>query len=144
MVPRLNDNQEVKIKKKWRDPGFANDYFSVAPPVKPNVLNEWVADRAMAPDRTFKKMCIESKPDFRYTTSQVHNCGNPPPESMSSRYQHVLKKQQSKFTDWVERPLKYTKLPDEPLCFKREIKFFANDKTNKRFGFETHSTWETF
>ena len=62
MVPRLRSKEElkqdIKIKKKWKDPGFANDYFYVPPPVKPNVLNEWVAMRTLAPDRTFKKLTL--------------------------------------------------------------------------------------
>ena len=81
-MPRLRTReelrQEVVLKKKWRDPGFKNDFFQVPPIMKPKVLNEWVASRVQAPDRTFKKMCLTGHDDFKYTHNSVHECGEPP------------------------------------------------------------------
>lgn len=44
----------------------------------------------------------------------------------------------------MERPSKFVPEPKEPLCFEREIRFFKADRTNKPFGFSTHTSWETF
>lgn len=100
--------QEVKIKKKWKDPGYKNDYFEVAPIMKPKVLNPWIASRVQAPERTFKKMCLNGVKDIKYTHSNVNDCGVPPVKLLSSRYRDILEKQQDKFKDFVQRPIKYT------------------------------------
>lgn len=55
---------DVKIKKKWRDPGYKNDYFEVAPIMKPKVLNPWIASRVQAPERTFKKLTLNGQKDI--------------------------------------------------------------------------------
>ena len=87
---------------------------------------------------------MTGKPIFRYTHSTVNDCGDPPFSSLDKRYQEVLVKQQKKFKDWTQRPFKYTKRPEEPLCLARETRYFACGKGKEDFRFRTHSTWEAF
>ena len=82
------------MKKKWKDPGFANGYFQVAPIMKPKVLNEWVASRVQAPDRTFAKLGLSGVKDFKYTHAALHEHGDPPRETLNHRYLQILDKQQ--------------------------------------------------
>jgi hypothetical protein len=47
--------------------------------------------------------------------------------------------------DYVDRPSKYEPKIDIPLCLQRETKSnFKTEKSGKSFGFNTHTTWETF
>ena len=112
--------------------------------MKPKVLNEWVASRVQAPDRTFKKMCLSGKDDFRYTHSSINDCGDPPESTLSERFRTNLTEQKHRHKEWVYRPQKFMKMPNEPLCFKREIKYMSINKTAGDFRFRTHATWENF
>ena len=93
-MPRLRNKdelrQEVSIKKKWVTPGYKNDFFQVPPIMKPKVLNEWVASRVQAPDRTFKKLSLQNQDDFRYTHSSINDCGDPPTSTLSDRFRTNL------------------------------------------------------
>ena len=70
--------------------------------------------------------------------------GAPSDETLSKRQRELLEEQKKKYTEWVERPSKFKPEPKEPLCFEREIKYFRNDKNNKPFGYNTHTSWEKF
>lgn len=46
--------------------------------------------------------------------------------------------------EWVQRPSKFEPEPKEPLVFQRETKYFRNDKNNRAFGANSHTSWENF
>ena len=46
--------------------------------------------------------------------------------------------------DWIQRPSKFEPEPKEPLVFQRETKYFRNDKNNRAFGANAHTSWENF
>ena len=83
----------MKTKKTWNQPGFENGYFQVPPIMKPRVLNEWVASRSLAPDRTFAKLGLTGVKDFKYTKKATRDCGYPPKETLNTHYQDLLEKQ---------------------------------------------------
>ena len=46
--------------------------------------------------------------------------------------------------DFIKAPLKKEKKSHLPACMEREIRYMSFKRTGDRFGFSTHTTWETF
>ena len=63
---------------------------------------------------------------------------------LSKRQKEILDEHRKKLIEWVHRPSKFQPEPSEPLIFSREIKGFKNDKNNREFGANTHTSWENF
>mmetsp|Transcript_13898 Transcript_13898/g.16111 ORF Transcript_13898/g.16111 Transcript_13898/m.16111 type:complete len:198 (-) Transcript_13898:94-687(-) len=133
-VPRMKTKdelmREVKVKKSWKGSGNSNDYFSIPPIMKPKMLDEWTASRTQAPDRSFKKLFISGLKPFANTYSKGKEIGHHPYPTVVDDYLKVPKKKDKKST--------------LPLCMERETKFMSFKRTGDRFGFSTHTTWETF
>ena len=133
-VPRMRTKdelmREVKYKKSWKGSGNSNDYFSIPPIMKPKILDEWTASRTQAPERSFKKLFISGLKPFANTDSHGKEIGN-------HLYPTVV-------DDYLKVPKKKDKLSNLPLCMERETKYFSFKRTGDRFGFSTHTTWETF
>ena len=69
---------------------------------------------------------------------------DPGDESLSKRQREILDEFRKKMAEWIQRPSKFEPEPKEPLVFTRETKYFRNDKNNREFGANTHTSWEGF
>ena len=122
--------REVRYKKSWKGSGNSNDYFSIPPIMKPKILDEWTASRTQAPERSFKKLFISGLKPFANTDSRGNELGPNPYPTVKE--------------DYLKLPTHKPKQTNLPLCMERETKFMSFKKSGDRFGFNTHTTWETF
>ena len=133
-VPRQKTQEElmreVKYKKSWKGSGNSNDYFSIPPIMKPKILDEWTASRTQAPDRSFKKLFISGLKPFSNTDSHGRPLGTHPYPTVTQ--------------DFLNLPKKKEKMSTLPACMERETRYMSFKRTGDRFGFSTHTTWETF
>jgi hypothetical protein len=60
--------------------------------MKPKILNEWVASRTQAPDRSFKKLFISGLRPFANTNSHMKELGPNPYPTVTKDYLNLPKR----------------------------------------------------
>ena len=111
--------REVKYKRSWRGSGSSNEFFSIAPIMKPKMLDEWTASRTQAPERSFKKLFISGLKPFANTYHRAREMGPSPYPSVKD--------------DYLNLPKQKEKASNLPACMERETKYMSFKTTGERF-----------
>ena len=149
-VPRRRTKDELIVQAKsfvkpsFKGSGNGGELFSLAPIMKPKLLDPWTLSRVQAPEKASTKFFFTGQDPFTYTGNKSREFPAPDDQTLSIRQREILTDQRKKYKDWVSRPSKYRADPKQPLCFERETKYMKTDKNNRTFGFNTHTSWENF
>lgn len=130
--------QSIKVKKRWRGSSSANKEFAKIEIIQPSALSPWEIERAMVPEKVYK---VPKGPPMK-TSKGGKEFGEPALNALSRRYRQTLEKNMESYKDYLYRPSKYNKPPQEP-CVTHSKKFIPPNTVSGNFNFSTYTLTNT-
>ena len=130
------------MKKSWLDPSAHNKMFSRLLPVRGVILNQWEAERAIMPERSYKSP--KGKPPIRYTSTHCNFFPAYPIEGYSRDFQEKLKRDIKKHKETVKRSVTHDVKAKTPRLLDPNFRGITFDKVSRYFGWGKNTSWEGF
>ena len=99
------------VKPSFKGSGNGGELFSVAPIMKPKLLDPWTLGRVQAPEKASTKFFFTGQEPFTYTHSTSEQFKDAGDEALSQNMKEFLVQHRRKYKDWVSRPSKYRSDP---------------------------------
>jgi len=88
----LHGEAKLLIKKSWTGSGNQNSVFSMAPIMKPKLLDPWTLSRVQAPEKASTKFFFSKTKPWTYTKGHTREFNASGDELLSQRQRDLLEK----------------------------------------------------